>query len=799
MLKNYIKTALRSLWLQKSNTIINLSGLALGIASSLILFLLVRHMSSYDNYHTKRDRIYRVVTESEGNSGKGHTPGIPTVLPVAFRNDFPEAEEVTITSYNNGGLVTIPQGSEEPKQYQEDWGMANAQQNFFKIFDRKIISGDNIKALDEPNTAVISERLALKYFETKDVLGKTIRYRDLDYKITAVMEDFPKNTDFPFELMFSYITIQKAKEEGGWNSTSSDDQCYFLLKDGEPISKIESRMPEFGKKYLGEDAATRSFLLQSLKDIHYDDRFGNYNYNTVSRNMLSVLGVIAVFLILTACINFINLSTAEAIKRSKEVGIRKSLGSTRGQLIAQFMGESILVTVFAMVAALIIAKVALTFLNPFLDQSIGLNFSNDGGLWVFITVILAVVAGLSGLYPSFVVSGFNPILALKNSLGNRNSSGFNLRRVLVVVQFSISQFFIIGTIVLITQMNYFQSKELGFRRDAIINVPVPVREIPSNDGSSKMRTLRGEVARIAGVENVSLCNTPPSSGSVNTTSFTIKGDEKEYEAQIKMVDGNYLDLYDIKLSAGNNIMDIDTAHGYLVNEKLASIVGYSNPNDIVGKLMKMGRKELPIVGVIKDFHTTSLRSPIEATALFNRIRGYQNLSIKLNGADMQGSIQQIQKAWETSYPDHIFSYEFLDLKIKEFYENEKRISILLGLFTSLAIFIGCLGLFGLASFMANQKTKEIGVRKVLGASVESIVYMFSKEYIKLIIIGFIIASPFAWYIMNQWLDGFAYKIDMGPKIFISGVVITMVIAIATVGYRSLKAAIVNPADSLRSE
>ncbi len=799
MLKNYFKTALRSLWREKGNTGINLAGLTLGITSSLILFLMIRHMSSYDNYHSKRDRIYRVVTESDGNNGKNHTSGVPAILQVAFRNDFPEAEEVTFTSYENRGLVTLPQLVGEPKKYEEEHSIVYAQQNYFKIFDRKILRGDATKALDEPNAAVISEKLALKYFGGKDALGEVLKFNNKEYKISSVMEDFPSNTDFPFDLMLSYVTIQKEREEGAWHSIWSDENCYFLLREGESISNIERRMPDFGKKYLGEDAVREAFSVQPFGEIHFDDRYGNYNYNTISRGMLSILGVIAIFLIVTACINFINLSTAEAIKRSKEVGIRKSLGSTRRQLIAQFLGESALVTLLAMFMALVLTYVALTFLNPFLNLSLSLNFLSDTGLWIFIVGISVVVAGLSGLYPSFVVSGFNPVTALKNTMGNRNSSGFNLRRALVVVQFSISQFFIIGTIVLISQMNYFQKKDLGFNKDAILTVPIPVRESPSDDGSGKMRTLREEISGISGVELASLSNTPPSSGSVSGTSFKIEGNEKDFETQVKLIDGNYLSLYGLKLAAGDNVQDLDTAQGFLVNEKLATMVGYKNPQEIIGKKIKLWRKDLPVVGVVKDFHTMSLHQPIEATALFNRLNNFRRLSIKINPIEMQGTIKQIQQKWEASYPEFIFSYEFLDDSIKEFYDNERRISVLLTLFTSMAIFIGCLGLFGLASFMANQKTKEIGVRKVLGASVESIVMMFSKEYIKLIAVGFLLASPMAWYVMNQWLNGFAYKIEIGPAIFLAGIGLTLVIAIITVGYRSFKAAVINPAQSLRSE
>jgi ABC-type antimicrobial peptide transport system permease subunit len=314
-----------------------------------------------------------------------------------------------------------------------------------------------------------------------------------------------------------------------------------------------------------------------------------------------------------------------------------------------------------------------------------------------------------------------------------------------------------------------------------------------------MRTLRDEVTRLKGVEMASLCNTPPSSGSVQGTDFQIEGKEDRYGTQVKLVDEHYVDLFGLQLLAGSNVADLDTAQGFVVNEKLSSMVGFPNPNDIISKRIKMWGKDLPVLGVVKDFHTVSLQDPIEATIMLNRIRNYETLSLKLHPADVQATIKEVQQKWEAAYPDFIFSYEFMDLQIKEFYEREEKMSILLTAFTSLAIFIGCLGLFGLATFMANQKTKEIGVRKVLGASVESIILMFSKEYILLISLGFVLAAPGAWFVMNQWLDKFAFKIEIGPSIFIAGLIVTALIAIITVGYKSFSAATANPVKSLRSE
>ncbi len=800
MLRNYLKTAIRNLWREKGSTLLNVSGLTLGIGASLILFLLVNHHHHFDKYHTNYDHIYRVNTKSKGNSGDDFTSGVPSVLPDAFRLDFPEAEEVTFTSYRAGGLITIPQGSGEPKKFDESRGISYVQPNFFRIFDRKVLMGSIDKALDEPNEAALSRSWAIKYFGKEDALGEVLRFEDREYKVTAILEDVPDNTDIPISLMLSYATVKKELEDHGWNSIWSDEHCYILLKQGARKEDIEARMPAFVKKYLGDDNRDeQSFVLQPLSEIHFDDRFGNYNYNTISRQMLMALSVIAAFLLLTACINFINLSTAEAIKRSKEVGIRKSLGSTRRQLITQFLGETTLVTVTAAVLAVVLVQLSLRFLNAFLDLELSLSFSNPTH-WGIVLGIIAVVSTISGLYPSLVVSGFSPILALKNKVSNRGSSGFHLRRGLVVLQFFISQFLVIATIVIIAQTNYFQSKDLGFRKDAVLTVPVPgMSSRNDSTNSSRMKTLRNELMNLGGVELASLNNSPPSSGSVSGTGFTLDGSETFYETQVKTIDGNYLDLFALTLVAGENVLDLDTARGFLVNEKLAEITGHKNPSDIVGKKIRMWRKNLPVVGVVKDFHTVSLHSPIEPTIMLNRIGNYRSLSIRIQPANMQETISQIKAKWEATYPELVFSYEFMDESIREFYETEQRTSVLLSTFTSLAIFIGCLGLFGLASFMANQKTKEIGVRKVLGASIENILMIFSREFIVLIGVGFLLAAPLAWFGMNRYLDEFAYKITLGPGIFLSGLGLTLLVAGLTVGYRSLRAAMINPVDSLRSE
>ena len=718
MLKNYFTTAVRNLWRSKGSTIINISGLTLGVATSLILFLLVRYQTSFDKYHSKLDRIYRVVLQSDGNNGKNYSAGVQPVLWEAFKNDFPEAEEVVFTSYHgSGSLVTIPQPQGEPKKFGDDNNLVFTQPEFFKIFDRKILIGDVNKVLKDPNEAVISKKAAINYFGKEDAIGEVLSFEDKEYKVTAIMEDYPDNTDFPFNVMLSYITIKKTKDEVGWTSIWSDEHCYFLLKEGSSIAEIERRLPDFYKKHLGEKNRDHAeYHTQTLASVHHDERYGNYNYNTTSYEKIAAMSIIGIFLIITACINFINLVTAEAIKRSKEVGIRKTLGSSRGQLIAQFLGESTLVTIFSVVLALGLAQILLPSLNTFLHSTLAIRLG-DPTLWLFVLAVTVTVSILSGLYPSFVVSDFKPVFAIKNQIGNRNSSGFNLRRGLVVLQFIISQFLIIATIVMVTQMDFFSNKDLGFVKEAVVNIPIPENARGGfEDGTSKMKTLREELVKLKGIEDATLCNFPPSSGAVMSTNFWLEGKTDDFDAQMKSVDVNYIQLYGMKLVAGKNIGDSDTVQGFVINEKLANMFGYANPTDAIGQRMRQGSRKVyyPIVGVVQNFHTMSLHEPIEPTVLLSNARNFSTLSMKVDVRNFKETVKQIQQKWEATYPNHIFSYQFLDEEIKEFYESDTKMSTMITVFTSIAIFHRLLRFVWLGYFYGESKDKGSGRAQSIG-------------------------------------------------------------------------------------
>lgn len=792
---NLLRTALRGLFREKTNSLINLAGLALGITGSLVLFLVIRHSISYDTYHANVDRIYRVVSKAKGNTGDTFTAGIQVALPEAFRADFPEAEAVVFTAYRAGSIITVPQRQGEAKRYEEDKGVVFTEPSFFQVFDRKILSGDARHGLDDPNEAIISQRLALKYFGREDVVGEVVKHDTIEYTITAVMEDHPANTDLPFELMLSQVTLRAWWNELGWNNVNGDDQCYFLLSEKATLADVEARMDAFVTKYVGEDnPQERDFLLQPLREVHTDERFSNYSRSVASPGMMTGLSIVGIFLLATAVINFINLTTAASIKRAREVGIRKSLGSSRGQLVIQFLSETFLITAAAAVLSLAGAQLFLQFLNPFLQTAVSLSLA-DPYVIGYLLLITVGITLLAGLYPAAAVSAFRPALALRNMLADRTSSGYTLRRALVVVQFFISQFFIIGCIVIVQQMDFIQRQDLGFARDAVVVVPLKTGQV--NDMA--VRTLKHDISQMPGVGQVSLNSAPPSSGMRMSTTVQLAGAEHEYFTDIKYADGDYMQLYDLQLIAGRPLADLDTMAALVVNEKFARTVGFTDPRTIVGEQLSFWGRTLPVVGVVKDFHVTSLRSAIDPVMLINNLTGYRSLSIKVRGTDVPQTLCQIEARWQKTYADGIFHYQFLDDQIASFYDGQQKALTMLGIFASLAIAIGCLGLFGLATYLANRKTKEVGVRKVLGATIGSILLMFSKEYARLVLIGFVLASAASWFLMQKYLEQFAYRITPGVGTFLIGFGVTCVIALVTVGHRSLQAATANPVDSLRAE
>lgn len=796
MIRNYLITALRSLFRNKVNTTINIVGLSMGISCAIVLFLLANYAGSYNKFEANYDHIYRFINSSPGQGGEmDYTPGVPVPFRDAVREDFPEFEHVILTRDHYGETIFTINPSSETPIYNElqDKRIVFTENDYFKMFTVNWLEGNRDKALDNQNGIVLSEKIASIFFPDGNALGQELVFNKIyNLEVTGIVGNPPSNTDMPFDIFISLGVFSDELKEARWNSVSSNDQCYILMNEADYPSNFKGKIADFVDKHFDKEDE-EVYELQPMSELHFSENHANYSYNSVSKNQILVMILIGVFLMLTACINFVNLSTAIAIKRSKEVGVRKVMGSTRYQLVLQFLAESFGLILLSVVLALGLAELLIIYINPFLDVVLDIQLFDPKFIALLLGGVLLITV-LAGFYPSLVLSGFRPALALKGQITSQNSGGMNLRKGLVVFQFFISQVFIIGTIVTLTQLDYMRQADLGFDTEAIVNIRIPEKD------ATKMKTLSTEVSRLAGVENFSLSFSAPSSGSVSVSNFNLEEEGEDFYTSMKFIDKNYIDLYGMDLLAGRSISESDTLKEVVVNEKLLRYINHEGPYEsAIGKQVRIWGRWVPIVGVVKDFNSTSLHDDIMTVAMFSDISSYRMASIKVNLSAFQKTNQEIKKLWKAQYPEYEYDYDFYDDRLQEFYEGEEKMATIFSFFSSIAIIVGCMGLFGLSSFMINQRTKEIGVRKTLGATVSSIVGMFSLSFFKLIGIAFVFAAPLAYFGMNEWLQGFQYRIDLNPMLFALGLLGTIIVAAVTVSYKSVKAASANPVDSLRDE
>ena len=809
MLRNYIKTAFRNLGRRKNYTIINIVGLAAGIAICLVLFIVIRYEMSFDDYHGKKDRIYRVLTEYHHADAPDifYGRGIPYPMPEGLKANFPQVETLApVYADNNDQLLITDENGSIIKKFKEENGVFFTTPSFFNIFDFPLLSG-SYTTLKEPNNVLIAKETAEKYFgDWKTAMGKTIRlkssYGDDVLKVSGILATIPANTDFQFKLAVAYgtgFTGNYIAKSTNWDGTGSAFGCYLLLRHNTSVGNFNQQLRAYSKKVKSPENKD-SHIIQPLKAVHYDTQAGNNSNNTISRELLNALWLIGAFILLIACVNFINLSTAQAVNRSKEVGIRKVLGSNRQSLKIQFLTETFLIVVISVLAAVGIAIITVPLVGKMLDMSISFNVFVNPMIVLFLLILTVVVTILAGFYPSIVLAKFNPVTALKNKMTERSLKGISLRRGLVVFQFVIAQALIIGTLIIIKQMNYFTSQPLGFEKEAIINVPFP----SDSANISKLDYLRSELSVIKGVQQVSFSsNTPVEDNNDSWTTFRFDHAAKEtdFYAINKSTDYEYVPTYRLPLVAGRNLQPSDTVREFLVNETLVKSLGITDPQLVLNKEIDLwnGQFKGVVVGILKDFHDRSFRTGIAPVMMTTYKGWYNSAGIKLSSEHALATVEAIEKTWNRIFPDFVFEYKFLDDKIESFYKEENRLSYLYRIFAAIAIFLSCLGLYGLASFMAVQRIKEVGIRKVLGASVSNVIYLFSKEFIILIAIAFVIASPIAWYFMDDWLRDYPYRINLSWWIFLAGGIGAIIIALITVSFQAIKAAIANPVKSLRTE
>ncbi len=804
MIKNYLKIAWRNLFRHKGYAAINIAGLAIGIAACLLLFLIIRYELSYDRFQPNFNRIHRVVTQDKFAEDVTYNSGVAVPALEALRLKMPQVEFTGILSAT-GSQVTVGAANESvftDKKFIEESGVFFSDPQFFNVLQYKWLAG-NAKVLNEPNVVVLTKKMAEKYFGSwQQATEKFIKLDNaITLKVAGILADIPDNTDFPLGV---HISLETLKKGGGnynyypsWNQTSSNFQVYALLPENAKASDINQQLAQFSAvNYKDRGNSIKSNFLQPLADLHFDNRFEIFGTHVISRSSLKMLSLIGVFVIIMACINFVNLATAQAVSRSREVGIRKVLGSNRKQLFFQIMGETALVVIVAGIIAVVLATLSLPFIKHVASIREELSLLNVQTMF-FLAGVIMIVTILAGLYPALVLSGFKPALALKNKMDGAKVAGISLRRGLVVTQFAISQVLIIGTIVAVSQMNFVHKADLGFNKETVLMLSGSIDSL----SLAKQTSFKQKLLQTPGVQSVSFSSDAPSSENTWSTNFAFDHkDDENFQVTMKFADEDYFKTFGLQLQAGRVFEKSDTIKEVIINETLVQKLGIKNASDVIGKEIRLGRDAWKtIVGVVKDFKTNSLRENVKPLLIAQRKQFYGLSSIKLRSSNMPATQATIQSVWNDFFPEYAYAGTFMEESINRFYEQENQLSLLYKIFACLAILISSLGLYGLVSYMAVQKTKEVGVRKVLGASTGNIVYLFSKEFTLLIAISFLIAAPLAYLMMKNWLQDFAYRIEIGVGVFVLAIMISIVIAWITVGYKAIRAAIVNPVKSLRSE
>jgi putative ABC transport system permease protein len=804
MIRNYFKIAWRNILRNKAFSTINIVGLALGVAACILILQYVAFELSYDNFHKNGGQIYRV-RQDRYNEGKLSTQWAAGAYAVgnSFKDAFPEVQDYVKLLGRGKNLLDYGDRSIKLEKHYL------ASSSFFTMFSYPLILGNPKTALAESNTIVLSESVAKRLFGKEDPLGKTVRVnKRRPFKITGVFKDMPANTHFKTEMLISYATFLSDVKPDNPELAWQWDGCltYIKLRPGTDAKALEAKFPALIDKLAGADhkkyKSAAVYLLQPLKDIHlYSHFMMEAEPNGDGKTVYLLLGI-AFFIVVIAWVNYINLATARAINRAKEVGVRKAVGSLRAQLIGQFMTESVLLNGFAVVLALILVALALPKFNEISGQELSFALLSSKMFWVPLVALFVTGAFFSGLYPAFVLSGFKPVAVLKGKvLATRQ--GIVLRKSLVVFQFAASLFLLVGTMAVFQQIRYMREQSLGINIDQtlVINPPIVA------DDSTFMRQLaafKEELLRKSNIKGITASTVVPGQASDwNAGGIRLKGSDESQGKQYRIigVDYDFLKTYDLKLIAGRNFSkDFGSDPKAVVFNKMAvQQLGFSNPEDAIGKEINFWGDIFTIVGVTDNFHQQSLRDAYEPLILrlIPDLRGY--FSVKLSGGEASSAVASIREEWNRFFPGNPFEHEYLDDRFNAQYRADQQFGLVFGIFTGLAILVACLGLFGLASFTTAQRTKEIGIRKVLGSSVFAIVEMLYREFVILIAISFVIATPLAWFAVNQWLDGYAFKTDLQWWLFLAPFAVVLLIALLTVSFQSIKAALTNPVTSLRSE
>ncbi len=805
MIKNYFKIAWRNIMRHKAYSAINIFGLAIGIASCLLILRYVSFELSYENFQVKKDRIYRIQQDRYDN-GKLSTQWAAGAFAVgnSFKDAIPEIEDY-VKLVQNGRVIT--EVSNQPVKIEK---VFFASGSFFNIFTYPLLAGDPSTALKEPFTAALSETTARRIFGSTNVIGRRLELnRNSNYAITAVYKDAPVNTQIKPDILLSYATFIKMRGPDNNPETAWEwDGCltYVLLRKDANPSAVEKKFPPIVEKFVGADMkkynAAVTYHLQPLKDIHlYSHYMFEPGENSDGKTVYLLLGI-AFFIVIIAWVNYINLATARAITRAREVGVRKAIGSQRKQLIIQFLSESAVMNGVAVVLALLILMAAIPGFNALSGQQISFSLFGQSQFWVSLAALLITGIFLSGLYPAFVLSGFKPIEVLKGNMGSA-TRGSLLRKSLVVFQFAASLFLLIGTVTVYRQIQYMRKQSLGINIDQTLVLTAPSVGIDSTF-LQKMTAFKKELQQQSSVKDITVSTSIPGEPVAwNAGGIKLVGTDENTQKQYRVigVDYDYMKTYGLKLIGGRIFSkDFSTDDSSVIfNRKAIEQLGFNKPEEALNKRIDFWGRRYTIVGVTENFHQQSLHEAYEPLILrlIPDVNGY--LSVKTDAAQAAKTINVVKTAWDKFFPGNTFEYFFLDDHFNDQYKADQRFGQVFGLFTGLAILVACMGLFGLASFTTLQRTKEIGIRKVLGASVISILRLLYSEFAILLLVAFVIAAPLAWLTISGWLQGYAFRIKIHWIYFVFPFIFIIAIALITVSYQSIKAAIANPVASLRME
>ncbi|MDP9081484.1 MAG: ABC transporter permease [Bacteroidota bacterium] len=794
MIKNYFKIAFRNLWRHKSFSLINIVGLAVGMTACFLIFMYVRFELSYDKFNQNFSQIHRLNTDIKAPNEVLHWSSASPPMGPTLQADFPEVK-ANARVFGAGFLV-----ESNNHKFQEN-NLAFTDPALLKIFTFPFIHGNPATALKDPFSVVMTETSAKKYFGGTDIVGKTLKMNGKQLvTITGVMQDVPLNSHFTFDMLISSSTMEKMKliDMNEWGNFSN--ATYLLLPEGYDGLKLQAKLPGFLRKHISEDKRRKGYnyelFIEPLKNVYMDTFYGA-PINGNLRNVY-VFSIVAIFILLIACINFVNLTTARSTERAKEVGIRKVIGAGKNQLTTQFLGESIIISMIAFVVSVLLSMLLLPLFNQLAGKIISHNIIEHG--YIFILFAIAVAIGfLAGIYPALVLTNFKITTILKGRFTS-SVKGIFLRKGLVVVQFTISIVLIVGTIIVYNQLNFMRNQSLGFRTDQML-----VLDFSGDSTVQAMsESLKHEFTQVPGVLSASGSGTTPGNG--NSVAYSEiesrNGSLVPMNMNLYDVDFDFIPQYGMKIVAGRAFsrdFATDSTKSFVVNETTVKNLGYTSAKDAVGKTFNQwGRKGI-IIGVVQDFHFESLQQNVKPLNLRINPHNLGVFTLKIKGGDIPNTLKAVEAKWKVLIPQRPYSYYFLDQNFNKQYATEDRFGKLFMYFAVLAIMISCLGLLGLASYSTLQRTREIGIRKVLGATVPGIVNMLSKEFLWLVGIAALIAFPLAWLGMHSWLKDFAYKINIAWWVFAVAGILAMMIAITTVAFQAIRAALANPVKSLRSE